>query len=59
MTSPMIGRGVAWCRYESGNGKGYYDHEKVCIDFKNRRDFLHSICAQLARGDVGRGARAT
>ena len=20
-----------------------YDHEKVCIDFKNRRDFLHSI----------------
>jgi hypothetical protein len=40
----MIGRGVAWCRYESGKGKGYYDkHERVCIDFKHRRDFLHSI----------------
>ena len=39
----MIGRGTAWCRYESGNGKGYYKHEKVCIDFKGRRDFLHSI----------------
>ena len=38
----MASRGVAWCRYESG-GRGRYDHEKVCIDFKNRRDFLHSI----------------
>ena len=38
----LIGRGVAWCRYESGKGDGYYDHEKVCIDFKDRRDFLHS-----------------
>jgi hypothetical protein len=37
----LLDRGVAWCRYESG--KGEYDHEKVCIDFKNRRDFLHSI----------------
>ena len=46
----IAGRGVAWCRYESGkekkNGGGYnsqYDHEKVCIDFKHRRDFLHSV----------------
>ena len=48
----IAGRGVAWCRYESGKknngngGKGYssqYDHEKVCIDFKHRRDFLHSV----------------
>jgi hypothetical protein len=41
----LIDRGVAWCRYESGNDDdGYYsDGEKVCIDFKNRRDFLHSI----------------
>ena len=45
----IAGRGVAWCRYEGGkkNGKknGYngYDHEKVCIDFKHRRDFLHSV----------------
>jgi hypothetical protein len=39
----LIGRGVAWCRYESGKGDSYYDHEKVCIDFKHRRDFLHSV----------------
>ena len=39
----MTSRGVAWCRYESGKGDGTYDHEKVCIDFKGRRDFLHSI----------------
>jgi hypothetical protein len=38
----LIDRGVAWCRYESG-GDSYYGHEKVCYDFKNRRDFLHSI----------------
>jgi hypothetical protein len=39
----LIGRGVAWCRYESGGKGSYYKHERVCIDFKNRRDFLHSI----------------
>jgi len=39
----LIGRGVAWCRYESGQGDSYYDHEKVCVDFKHRRDFLHSV----------------
>jgi hypothetical protein len=39
----LIGRGVAWCRYESGAGKDYYSSERVCIDFKDRRDFLHSI----------------
>jgi hypothetical protein len=39
----MTSRGAAWCRYESGKGSGTYDHEKVCIDFKGRRDFLHSI----------------
>ncbi len=42
----LISRGIAWCRYESGKNKekhSYYDHEKVCLDFKNRRDFLHSI----------------
>ena len=36
------GRGVLWCRYEP------YDEAKkkpeyVCIDHKNRRDFLHSL----------------
>jgi len=38
----MISRGCGWVRYES-KGKGYYDTERVCIEFKNRRDFLHSI----------------
>jgi len=38
----LLNRGVAWCRYESGD-KGPYGHEKVCIDFKDRRDFLHSV----------------
>jgi hypothetical protein len=38
----LLDRGVAWCRYESAKSS-YYDSEKVCIDFKNRRDFLHSI----------------
>ena len=38
----LIGRGVAWCRYESA-AEGYYDTERVCVDFKARRDFLHSI----------------
>jgi hypothetical protein len=36
-------RGVAWCRYESGKGDKRYSSEKICIDFKDRRDFLHSI----------------
>jgi len=39
----MLSRGVAWARYESGKEGGFYSHEKVCIDFKNRRDFLHSV----------------
>jgi hypothetical protein len=40
----MISRGVAWCRYETGkDDDDYYDSERVCIDFKGRRDFLHSI----------------
>jgi hypothetical protein len=52
----MIGRGVAWCRYESGKDDSYYSHEHVCIDFKNRRDFLHSISRNWRRSDVGRGA---
>jgi hypothetical protein len=41
----LIDRGVAWCRYESAgdDDSSTYDYEKVCIDFKNRRDFLHSI----------------
>jgi hypothetical protein len=39
----LIGRGVPWCRYESGRKGSYYGHERVCIDFKHRRDFLHSV----------------
>ena len=38
----LYGRGVPWCRYEK-KGKGYYAYEKVCIDHKGRRDFLHSL----------------
>jgi len=37
----LYGRGVAWCRYEE---KGeHHDYECVCVDFKQRRDFLHSV----------------
>ena len=36
----MNDRGVAWVRYESA---GPNHSERVCIDFKNRRDFLHSV----------------
>lgn len=39
-----IGRGVPWVRYESGNRGGYYgNHERVCFDYKHRKDFLHSV----------------
>jgi hypothetical protein len=41
----LRGRGAAWARYE-GKKKdaGYYGgSERVCIDFKHRRDFLHSV----------------
>ena len=36
----LLGRGVPWCRYEKP--KGNYP-ERVCYDFKFRRDFLHSL----------------
>jgi hypothetical protein len=40
----ITARGAAWCRYESGDDDdSYYSHEKVCIDHKPRRDFLHSV----------------
>src|SRR4029077_20295137 len=45
----MIGRGVAWCRYESAKD-GYYDTERVCVDFKARRDFLHSVSRNSREG---------
>jgi hypothetical protein len=38
----MISRGVAWCRYEGGENS-ISGTERVCIDFKHRKDFLHSI----------------
>ena len=35
----LYNRGAVWCRHERGrNGR----FEKVCIEHKNRRDFLHS-----------------
>jgi hypothetical protein len=40
----LNGRGVPWCRYESA-GDGRYETERVCVDFKQRRDFLHSLSA--------------
>jgi hypothetical protein len=40
----MNGRGVPWCRYQS-KGESRYESERVCIDFKGRRDFLHSLSA--------------
>jgi hypothetical protein len=39
----LIDRGVAWCRYESRKGDSDYSYEKVCIDFKDRKDFLHAV----------------
>src|SRR5262245_3487411 len=39
----LHGRGVAWARYESGKGDGYYSQERVGLDYKHRKDFLHSL----------------
>jgi hypothetical protein len=51
----LLGRGVAWVRYESAKEQqGYYATERVCIDFKHRRDFLHSI-SRGCEGHVGGG----
>jgi len=66
----MNSRGVAWVRYESAEG-GDYDTERVCIDFKDRRDFLHSIsrnwrevtwvagASYLTRGEARKRFKAT
>ena len=43
----MIGRGVAWCRYESGAANT--SHEKVCIDFKHREIFCIAFPATGGR----------
>ena len=37
----LYGRGVAWCRYEEKDE--HHDYECVCVDFKQRRDFLHTV----------------
>jgi hypothetical protein len=43
----LYGRGVPWVRYEDAKKgdkrKRLYDYEKVCVDHKHRRDFLHSL----------------
>jgi hypothetical protein len=45
----IAGRGVIWCRYDSGEGVGGYGNgERVCYDFKTRRDFLHSLSRSWA-----------
>jgi len=41
----LAGRGVAWPRFESAKGR---NPEKVSIDFKHRRDFLHSVSRNWA-----------
>jgi hypothetical protein len=40
----LTGRGVPWCRYVSKR-EGRFGAERVEIDFKGRRDFLHSLSA--------------
>jgi len=37
----LIGRGVVWCRYEPKSAD--HDYECVRLDFKHRKDFLHSV----------------
>ncbi|MCZ4089340.1 hypothetical protein [Sinorhizobium psoraleae] len=37
----VLARGVAWVRYESAEGGKYGAFEKVCIEHKERKDFLH------------------
>src|SRR5215831_2957653 len=39
----LLSRGVVWCRYEAKTGNNTATTEKVCYDFKHRRDFLHSL----------------
>lgn len=36
----ILSRGAAWARYET-KADGEYSTEKVCIDYLDRRDFLH------------------
>ena len=38
----MFNRGVAWVRYEPADSE-LQKPEYVCVDHKNRRDFLHSL----------------
>ena len=41
----LNGRGAPWCYYDAADdsSSSFHSHEKVCIEFKHRRDFLHSI----------------
>jgi len=52
----LYSRGVPWVRYEDGNGEDYYPYEKVCVDHKNRRDFLHSLSRSWREVDWVAGA---
>lgn len=36
----VVGRGVAWVRYET-KGESETESERICVDFKDRKDFLH------------------
>ena len=51
----LIDRGVAWCRYESGDGKGELLPREGLHRLQEPPRLPALDRAQLARGDVGRG----
>lgn len=55
----ILGRGAAWARYETKE-EGEYNTERVCLDYLDRRDFLHEPSRNwLEVGWVGRRAWMT
>ena len=53
--SRMTGRGVAWCRYESGDERQLLQSRIRLRRPQGPPRLPALVCAQLARGDVGRG----
>jgi hypothetical protein len=55
----ILARGAAWARYET-KAEGDYNTERVCLDYLDRRDFLHEPSRNwLEVGWVGRRAWMT
>jgi hypothetical protein len=55
----ILARGAAWVRYET-KAEGDYNTERVCLDYLDRRDFLHEPSRNwLEVGWVGRRAWMT